>query len=209
MSDKNSSPKNKNAAKSGAENGTPDSEPSFFQKYRQEIVFMLLFVTILGGGFTLIALKPVNDHVIEPFTGLVAKASGFTLEAIGQGTKMYGTVIRNDKFGVNIKNGCNGVETMIIFLAAVVAFPAPWKARLSGLVLGILAIQAVNLLRVVALFLTGVYFPDWFDSSHTVVWQTIVIAFGVLLWIFWANRFALPPRDDSGSDSDDATPVAA
>lgn len=158
---------------------------------------MVLFAAILGGGFTLISLKPVNDHVIEPFTGLVAKASGFTLSAIGQGTKMYGTVIRNDRFGVNIRNGCNGVETMIIFLAAVVAFPAPWKSRVIGLVLGILAIQVVNLIRVVALFLTGVYFPDWFDSSHTVVWQSIVIAFGVLLWIFWANRYALPPRTPS------------
>ena len=53
----------------------------------------------------------------------------------------------------------------------------------------------MNLIRVVALFLTGAYFPDFFDSSHTVVWQTIVIAFGVLLWIFWANRFAVVPAD--------------
>ena len=44
----------------------------------------------------------------------------------------------------------------------------------------------------VALFLTGVYFPRFFDNSHTVVWQTIVILFGVFLWIFWANRYALP-----------------
>jgi len=25
-----------------------------------------------------------------------------------------------------------------------------------------------------------------------VIWQTVVILFGVLLWIFWANRFAAP-----------------
>jgi exosortase/archaeosortase family protein len=54
-----------------------------------------------------------------------------------------------------------------------------------------IAIQVVNLVRVVALFLTGAYLPKFFDSSHTVVWQTIVILFGVLLWIFWANRFAV------------------
>jgi hypothetical protein len=27
-----------------------------------------------------------------------------------------------------------------------------------------------------------------------VVWQTVVILFAVLLWIFWAQRYALPPR---------------
>src|SRR5437773_1690174 len=73
------------------------------------------------------------------------------------------------------------------------AFPAYWKSRLAGLALGIFAIQIVNVVRVAALFLTGVYFPKIFDASHTVIWQTIVILFGVLLWVFWANRFAVPP----------------
>lgn len=164
----------------------------FWQSYRQEIVFITLFVVILGGGFTLISWTPVNDNFIEPFTGLVAKASGVALNVIGQDITMNGTAIRNERFAVNIMNGCNGVETMIIFLAAVIAFPAPWKARIAGLILGVLAIQGLNLVRVVSLFLTGAYFPQYFDSSHTVIWQSIVILFGVLLWIFWANRFAAP-----------------
>lgn len=77
-----------------------------------------------------------------------------------------------------------------IFLAAVIAFPATWRARLAGLALGIAGIQAMNLIRVVALFLTGSYLPRLFDTSHTVVWQTLVILFGVLAWIYWASRFA-------------------
>lgn len=180
---------------------TEDKASGFWAEYRQEILFISLFVGILATGFTLISWTPVNDNVIEPFTGLVAKASGWTLSAIGQDTHMSGTVIRNDKFAVNIENGCNGVETLIIFLAAVLAFPAPWKARILGLVLGFAAIQGVNLVRVVSLFLTGAYFPEFFDSSHTVVWQSIVILFGVLLWIFWANRFALPPAPENSEGS--------
>lgn len=171
----------------------------FWQTYRREITFLTLFILILGGGFTLISLNSVNDSVIEPFTAQVAKASGFTLDLIGQDITMTGTIIRGERFAVNIRNGCNGVETMIIFLAAVLAFPAPWKARLVGLALGLLAIQAVNLVRVVALYLTGVYFPEAFDTSHTVVWQTVVILFGVLLWVFWANRFAVPQTSESAA----------
>lgn len=173
-----------------------DSSPGFLAqlaKFRRELTFIAIFVALLGGGFTLISLKQVNDSVIEPFTAGIAKASGMTLNLIGQKITMKGTQIRNEKFGVNVRNGCNGVETMIIFVSAVLAFPAPWKARLIGLALGVIAIQVVNLIRVVALFLTGAYFPQFFDSSHTVIWQTIVILFGVLLWIFWANRFATPP----------------
>jgi exosortase H (IPTLxxWG-CTERM-specific) len=169
-----------------------------WRKYRLEIRFLVLFVLILAASFTLIAWNPVNDHLIEPFTGAIAKTSGATLKLLGQGTTMQGTVIRSPRFAVNIQNGCNGVEAMLIYFAAVLAFPAPWKSRLAGVALGFVAIQLVNLVRVVALFLTGVYFPRLFDSSHTVVWQTIVILSGVVLWIVWANRFAgakAPPED--------------
>jgi len=174
---------------------TPAPAPegaSFWQRNRRELTFLILFVVLLGGGFTLISLNGVNDHVIEPFTAGIARASGATLGLLGQNVTMEGTMIRSSRFAVNIRNGCNGVEAMLIFLAAVLAFPASWKSRLTGLALGILAIQLVNLVRVVALFLTGVYFPRIFDTSHTVIWQTVVILFGVLLWIFWANRFAAP-----------------
>ncbi len=172
----------------------PSSDPDlpFWRKNRRELTFLILFVVLLGGSFTLISLNWVNDHVIEPFTGGIARVSGATLDLLGQDVRMQGTVIRGSRFAVNIRNGCNGVEAMLIFLAAVLAFPAPWRARLLGLVLGIVAIQAVNLVRVVALYLTGAYFPAWFDASHTVVWQTVVILFSVLLWILWANRLAAP-----------------
>ena len=166
---------------------------SFWRRNRRELTFLTLFIVLLGGGFTLISVNWINDHVIEPFTSGVARASGAALNLLGQQVTMSGTIIRGSRFTVNIRNGCNGVEAMLIFLAAVLAFPASWKSRLSGLALGIVAIQVINLIRVVALFLTGVYFPKIFDSSHTVIWQTIVILFGVLLWIFWANRFAAPP----------------
>jgi exosortase H (IPTLxxWG-CTERM-specific) len=152
-------------------------------------------VVLLAAGFTLISLNWVNDHAVEPFTAGIARASGAVLGLLGQHVTMKGTVIRSPRFAVNIRNGCNGVEAMLIFLAAVLAFPASWKSRLAGLALGILAIQGVNLIRIVALFLTGVYFPRLFDTSHTVIWQTIVILFGVLLWIYWANRFAAPPAE--------------
>jgi|SRR5215213_7237824 len=171
---------------------TPPSAEPFWRRYRREITFLAVFLVLLGGSFTLISVQWVNDHAIEPFTAGIARVSGAVLDLLGQNVTMQGTIIRNSRFAVNIRNGCNGVEAMLIFLAAVLAFPASWRSRLLGLGLGILAIQVVNLIRVVALFLTGIYFPRLFDASHTVIWQTLVILSGVLLWIFWASRFAVP-----------------
>jgi exosortase H (IPTLxxWG-CTERM-specific) len=168
---------------------------SVWQRNRREITFLALFAALLGGGFTLVSLNWVNDHAVEPFTAAVARASGAALNLLGQHVRMNGTIIQGPRFAVNIRNGCNGVEAMLIFLAAVLAFPAGWRSRLLGLALGIAALQVVNLVRVIALFLTGVYWPRLFDASHTVIWQSIVILCGVLLWIVWASRFADPaPR---------------
>lgn len=179
---------------------SPESSPesrlqqirSFFKKNRREVTFLAIFLSTLALGFTLISLNPVNDHVIEPFTAGIAKVSGVTLDLLGQNVRMQGTIIRSPRFAVNIRNGCNGVEAMLIFLAAVLAFPTSWRWRLLGLAFGLVAIQLVNLIRVVALFLTGAYMPSLFDASHTVIWQTVVILASVLLWIFWANRSAAP-----------------
>ena len=171
-------------------------------QHRQEISFLALFFVLLVSGFALLAWTPVNDRLVEPFTAWIARTSGWILAAIGQDVAMQGTVIQSPKFAVNIRNGCNGVETLVIFCSAVLAFPASWASKLSGLVLGIVAIQIVNFLRVVALFLTGAYYPKFFDSSHTVIWQTVVILCGVLLWMYWAARFAQPAAPaNAASDS--------
>lgn len=170
------------------------TESSEASPRRRQVIFLVLFGALLAGGFTLLSVNWVNDHVVEPFTAGVATTSRVALNAVGQGVDQEGTVLRNDRFAVNIENGCNGIETMIIFMAAVLAFPASWRSRLTGLGIGLVAIQGVNLVRVVALFLTGAYMPSLFDASHTVIWQTLVILSGVLLWLLWASRFALPAR---------------
>jgi len=46
-------------------------------------------------------------------------------------------------FAVTILAGCNGVEAMIVLLAAMLAYPAPWKRRLIGLLVGALIVWLV------------------------------------------------------------------
>ncbi|HEX9148555.1 MAG TPA: exosortase H, partial [Thermoanaerobaculia bacterium] len=57
-----------------------------------------------------------------------------------------------------------------------------------GLVAGFVAIQVLNLFRVISLFWIGLHRPALFSSSHTVIWQSVVVLFGVLLFLVWASR---------------------
>ena len=150
--------------------------------------FLVRFVIFLVVFYFLVAAKPVNDHAIVPFTSWIATASGKVLNAIGEPVTVQGTEIHSGSFGVNIENGCNGVETALLLAAAVLAFPAGWRQRLTGFFLGFLAIQVLNLIRVVSLVWIGRHRPALFDSSHTVIWQSAVVMFGVLIFLLWASR---------------------
>jgi exosortase H (IPTLxxWG-CTERM-specific) len=92
---------------------------------------------------------------------------------------------------VAIFNGCNGLEAILIFVAGVVAFPASLRAKVLGIVAGFVAIQVFNVIRVVSLFYVGIYRRDWFSVSHVLVWQSLVIVFGVVLWLVWVRRYGL------------------
>lgn len=155
---------------------------------RRSVGFLVRFVVLLVVFYFIVASRPVNDTVIVPFTAGIASVSAKLLNALGENAEVAGTEIRSSSFGVNIENGCNGVETALLFGAAVLAFPASWSRRLLGLLAGFVAIQILNLVRVITLFWIGLHRPALFNSSHTVIWQSVVVLFGVLLFLFWASR---------------------
>jgi exosortase H (IPTLxxWG-CTERM-specific) len=155
---------------------------------RRSALFLARFGGLLVLFYVVVAIRPVNDAVIVPFTAGVARVSAGLLRVLGEPVTVEGTEIHSSAFSVQIENGCNGVETALLFGSAVLAFPAPWKRRLAGLLGGFAAIQLVNLVRVVSLFWIGAHRPALFSSSHTVLWQSIVVLCGVLLFLVWATR---------------------
>lgn len=160
---------------------------------RNQVLFLVKFFGILVAAYLLIAWGPVNDHVIVPYTEWIARTSGAILNAMGQKVAIAGTIIRSPKFGVNINNGCNGVEAMLILLASIVAFPASAKARAAGLFLGALVIQVLNAVRICTLYLLGAYHPRLFDLFHTAVWQIVIILAAIGFFLAWSARVG-PPR---------------
>lgn len=154
--------------------------------------FVARYLVVLLVGFTLLALKPVNDHFVDPYTTFVAHEARFVLNLFGENASVHGQILSSPRFSVAIYNGCNGLEAMLIFVCGVAAFPAPWRKRLVGLLLGFVAIQLVNIVRVVSLFYIGIFAPSWFSISHVFIWQTLIILTGVLLWLLWVYRYGIP-----------------
>jgi exosortase H (IPTLxxWG-CTERM-specific) len=152
--------------------------------------FLLTFGALLLLFYFAIAIHPVNDRIVVPFTAGVARASAAVLNVLGERVAVSGTTIASRFFSVNIENGCNGLETALLLAAAVLAFPATARQRAVGFFGGFAAIQLLNLVRVVSLFWIGAHRPKWFGSAHALVWQSIVVLAGVALFVLWASRVA-------------------
>ena len=121
------------------------------------IRFFILFTVLLVGLFTLEILQSVEIYVILPFTSLVADVSAWIIQLFDDNVVAVSNVIRDKTtgFGVRIERGCNGVEALIILFAAIFAFPAPFKNKVIGFIIGFFAIQGLNMVRIVSLFYLG------------------------------------------------------
>jgi len=165
---------------------------------RDQKLFLIKFFVALIAMYLLVAWNPVNDRVIVPITKVIAAGAGALLHAIGQDVVVSGTTISSSRFAVNINNGCNGVEAMLILLAAIGSFPATMKARLIGLGIGAVVVQVLNEIRIISLYLIGAYRPALFQIFHTAVWQVVVILAAIVFFLQWSARVA-PHRLANGS----------
>jgi exosortase/archaeosortase family protein len=88
---------------------------------------------------------------------------------------------------VYVADGCNGLTTIGLFIGFVVAYPGKMIQRFLFIPLGILAIYATNVLRVIAMVLAQKYWPAAFDPLHTFGLTAIFYVVVFALWVLWAN----------------------
>jgi len=151
------------------------------------IRFILIFIVCLGVLFTAELLQPVQDAVIVPFTSGIAHVSVWFMRLFDSNV-----IAQNDAIidalnggGIQVVAGCNGVEAVLILVSAVIAFPAPWKHKLLGIGLGFVAIQALNLVRIISLYYLQRWNHAWFEWFHLYLWQALIVLDALVFWLIW------------------------
>jgi exosortase H (IPTLxxWG-CTERM-specific) len=156
------------------------------------IRFVLVFLAVLIALFTLELTHPVQNALILPWTSLLAQISAGLLGFFDSSVISYGKVLQNSVtgHGVSIEAGCNGIEASLILIAAVLAYPASWRLRLAGIGVGFVAIQAVNVLRVIALFYLAGQSEAVFKFAHLYLWQALIMLDVLVVWLLWVRQVA-------------------
>ncbi len=127
----------------------------------------------------------MQDHFFALWANLNAGISGKFLQLIGYQTTVMSDIITSPQFTVSIKKGCDAMEPLALFFSGIIAFPTLWEKKLSGLGVGLLIIFTLNIIRIVTLFLTGIYYPSLFETMHVEVWQVIFILTAIAIWFLW------------------------
>ena len=77
----------------------------------------------------------------------------------------------------------------------MLAFPAPWKNKLAGIAIGLLAVQTLNIMRVISLFYIGQWSMKAFEWTHLYLWQVLIMLDVLIVWLIWIRMLPhdVPP----------------
>ena len=177
------------------DSGTPSG---WIPAKRPVMRFILVFGAFLA-AFYAISLTPFAENRLWPaYLEINAQISGAVLRALGETAHVDHRAIFSSRALVLIERGCDAIHPSALFVAAVLASPVPWLAKLPGILLGTLALMVINLFRIVSLFYVKIHFPAAFEVMHVEVWQAVFIFLAVFLWALWAVwalRGKLTPSD--------------
>jgi exosortase/archaeosortase family protein len=163
---------------------------------RVEVRFCLLFAAF----FALLYWLLIGTHggaspwtIEERVTHAVVWLSGQGVALLGVTVHTEGAVLRTSRFGVRVLSGCNGMEAIILYGAAVLAYPTSLRAKGIALLVGLPAIQIVNVARILGLLMIGQYWPAWFHDAHVFWAQGVMICLVAAVWFWWIDRYGYNP----------------
>lgn len=151
--------------------------------------FAVTYLILMGAFFLLIGLKPIQD-IIDlngRYTRGVVILTSKILKILSIQSTYQGSIIQLPSIALDVRFGCNGLEAVMIYSVAVIAFPAQWKYKLMGIGGGFALLQIVNILRITALAYSAIHFKTLFEYIHVYIAQGMMIAVSLGVFFIYLN----------------------
>ena len=163
---------------------------------KQAILFLLKF---LSAYFILNVFYGLYiEHyypLADPLTRLVSNNTVRFISLFSEGVSIFNNlnsanvgIQLNGKTIINIFEGCNSLNVMIVYASFIIAFTGGLKKTLIFLAGGVAIIYLVNIARVVLLYEVSLYFPDQVYFFHKFLFTAIIYLFVFVLWYFWIEQ---------------------
>lgn len=151
--------------------------------------FAFTYLILMGAFFILIGFEPILKliDINGLYTQAIVAITARILSVLGIASTCRGSIIELFSISLDVKFGCNGLEAVMIYSVAVIAFPTNWKNKLIGIAAGFVMIQIVNILRIVGLAYSGIHARNLFEYIHTYIAQGMMIAISLGVFFIYLN----------------------
>ena len=156
---------------------------------RQAVVFLSTFVglLVLFQLFFYSESAQAEGGLVHTYRVWMTHAAAWLLDLLGHRVRVMDTRIFGPRnTGLYVMAGCDGLQVMAAFAAAIVGFPVRLSSRVYGLVIGSALLVGTNVVRVATLYLSVKYTEDLTDTFHHYAWPAALIFFGLVLFFSWA-----------------------
>ena len=171
----------------------PAEEASAPPRKNRMLRFLVLFPIFLAVGFCGLMI-PFLHPAVAGFTRGLVEVSAMVIRLFGGNAAANQVILRNPSngFAMEVLDGCNGDDVVVLLWAAILAYPASWLQKGKGLLAGTATIYVSNFLRIVSLFYLGQYNRQWFDFAHLYVWEGVFVLLTLTIFWMWVRRMAAP-----------------
>lgn len=87
---------------------------------------------------------------------------------------------------LEIIRGCDGAGVFFLLFSAILVFPAKFRTKLTGLVLGCILIYGCNLIRIIGLYFVVAHNPSLFSLVHSYIAPTLMVLVACGYFAYWA-----------------------
>lgn len=167
-------------------------------EFRPALLFLGKFLAVYIIGNLLYGLFIESfDKTPDPVTRLVTEQSAHLLDVVGYNASIENhpsdakVMLKNDGLVViNVFEGCNGINVMIVFLAFLIAFNGPLRSMIIFAVTGLVVIHLFNLGRISYLFDLAMNNTRSFYYYHKYFFTASLYGVVFGLWALWVLKFA-------------------
>ena len=156
--------------------------------------FLLVFALTFGGFMALTYYVLYTDPIFGPVASISGKICAVILSPFLDNVQSQGDLLRASGFSIAIKRGCDPFQASAVLLAGILAFPATWKERTIGALLGLIFLFLLNIFRLCVMLLVGLYQRSWFETFHLEIMPVVFIAAALGAWMLWAMKVGNNPK---------------
>ena len=166
------------------------------REFRPALLFLARFLAVYVVGNVLYGLYIESfGEQVDPVTRVVTEHTSELLRAAGEETSTGDragrpiVLLMNATEGtvLNVFEGCNGLNVMIVFVAFMVAFGGPLRKMVWFIPASLIVIHIFNLLRIALLYYVATHLEQYFYLFHKYLFTAILYAVVFALWVIWVG----------------------